>query len=114
MLPLPCALWRDSRCSVYGGAQPVGCRAYQCELLKKLESGARTLVECLEIVDRVVTAQHEMDRVGGRPSLAPRKERKRSLDPAEGARLLAVAEYEVLVRRYLKAPKDLDAGSQPA
>ena len=46
---LPCALYREDKCSVYPN-RPKACRDYQCDILKKYLKGTISLEQSLELV----------------------------------------------------------------
>jgi hypothetical protein len=80
-LALPCVLWVDGRCSVYGTIQPQNCRDYKCQLLNQVEAGTRTLDDAMHVVEMILNAQREVVATKA---------------------LIAAAELDFLIRRYLK------------
>ena len=59
---LPCHLLKDRCCSVYAD-RPSPCRNYKCRLLQSLDSGERSLEECLEKVSKARSLLSELEAV---------------------------------------------------
>jgi len=94
-LPQPCPLLRGSICGAYA-ERPLGCRRFECDMLRAFRRGELTLNECLARIDRVrrflviwvpcqedepgiaASASHLLELAGLRELVQAAKERKPS------------------------------------
>jgi hypothetical protein len=75
---LPCAAYKNCSCTVYGN-RPKNCQRYKCELLKRFERGDISHQAALEIINKVVSLNNEVNALALEASINTQSKEDMSL-----------------------------------